>query len=87
MNDLNLTVDKEASVRAAKAHGSGDSDLFSTALGFLGQHKVRMIIMIVSIDIVFMFFNSKSILSLLMRMKLSERTRMFMKTTIKTKVV
>jgi ABC-type uncharacterized transport system YnjBCD ATPase subunit len=52
---LNLTVDKEEAVRAAKAHGSGDSDLFSTALGFLGQHKVRMISMIVSIDIVHMF--------------------------------
>ena len=39
LNDVDLTVDKEEAVRAAKAHGSGDSDLFSTALGFLGQTK------------------------------------------------
>ena len=37
---LDLTVDKEEAIRAAKAHGSGDSDLFSTALSFLGQTKV-----------------------------------------------
>ena len=35
------TVDNNEVVRTAKAHGSGDSDLFSSALSFLGSNKAR----------------------------------------------
>jgi hypothetical protein len=33
-------VDHDEAVRAAQKHGSGSSDLFSSALGFLGANKV-----------------------------------------------